>query len=424
MIGVLLGLLVACGDPPPVAVQVPPTVGPPDLVVVSVDTLRADRLALWGHDRPTSPELERLAGSSIRYAQAIAPSPWTLPSMASLFTGHFPSGHGVVRLDQALSPEATTSAEVLSGLGYETAFFGVNAYLEQDHGLSQGFGTWDAHTGLSGRQLLQRVRTFLDSRDASRPLFLVVHFFEPHCRYRAPEDVHGRFEPGEARVGKRLLTRSQYDRMGACYQLQQAGGSAELDLSVYEARYDEEVLEVDTLIGRLWRSVQALDPWFGVVADHGEAFWEHDDFGHGRQLFQEQVHVPLLIRPVGGTAPRVVTEPTSTLILAHRLLVAAGVGLEPQQTLVALSETDHEGHRLRALVGKEHKIIQDLGTDEVRFFDLARDPGEKHPVQEGQEDARRVLADLFAGLPEGPPPVGQPSGPATIEDLKVLGYVE
>lgn len=419
MIAGLLGLLLACGDPP---APVPGPVSqarPPDLVVVSVDTLRADRLGVWGHDRPTSPALDRLAETSVRYANAVAPAPWTLPSLASLFTGQFPSGHGVISADLALSPDATTAAEILAMLGYETAFFGVNAYLEQGHGLAQGFDTWDVHTGLSGRQLLSRVQAFLAARDPARPLFLVVHFFEPHCRYRAPDDRHGAFSSSGS--GPMLAT-ADYERMGGCYQLQQADGSPELDLGVYGARYDEEVLEVDALIERLWRSVLPLEPWLAVVADHGEAFWEHGDFGHGRQLFQEQVHVPLLIRPVGGTTGRVVTEPTSTLILAHRLLSTAGVALEPQETLVALSETDHEGVSLRSLVRADVKLVHDRVAGTVTSYDLRSDPTERKPVVLAPEAAARVLSDLFASTPPGPPPVafvGEGS-----EVLEALGYVE
>jgi arylsulfatase A-like enzyme len=381
-------------------------------------------MSAWGYDQPTTPELERLAASAIRYDQAIAPAPWTLPSLTSMFTGLFPSGHGVVRADLGLSPDAITAAEILSLRGYETALFGVNAYLEQGHGLAQGFRTWDVHTGLSGRQLLNRVQAFLAARNTAQPLYLVVHFFEPHCRYRAPDDRHGTFEPPSDQLGKRLLSPRDYARMGSCYQLQRADGSPELDLAVYQARYDEEVLEVDSLIGRLWRSVSALEPWFAVVADHGEAFWEHGDFGHGRQLFQEQIRVPMLIRPVGGVQGRVVTEATSTLLLAHRLLSTAGVSLESRETLVALSETDHEGHRLRALVRDEVKIVQDLVTGQIHSYDLRRDAQEQVAIEMGDDKAGQVLSELFDLGPGSPEPIPWQVGPETAEALKALGYTE
>ncbi len=417
-----LWLLLSCSEPAPPLV--PPAASPrsPDLVLISVDTLRADRLSTWGYERETSPELTKLAASSIRYDQAIAPAPWTLPSLASLFTGLFPSGHGVVGPDLGLSPDHVTAAELLGDLGYETAFFGVNAYLEHDHGLSQGFTTWDAHTGLAGRQLVNRVQAFLQQRDPAKPLFLVVHLFEPHCRYRAPDDVHGTFPPQAP--GTRLLALADHDRMGACYQLQQADGSPELDLAVYDARYDEEVREVDRLVARLWRLVEPLDPWLGVVADHGEAFWEHGDFGHGRQLFQEQVRVPLLIRPVGGVPGRVESRPTSTLLVAHRLLSTAGVGLEPQELLVALSETDHEGQRLRAVVREDLKLVEDLEAGTVVTYDLGEDPEEQRPVTLAAEEGQRAMAGLFRATGSGPPPVVWRSDPAREEVLEALGYVE
>lgn len=357
--------LLACRPSPPPAPL-------PNVVVFSVDTLRADRMGAWGHDRDTTPFLSALATTSVRYDHAVAPSSWTLPSMASLMVGTMPHAHGVTRSEHALSDDVVTLAERLGELGYDTAFFGVNATFTLDHGLEQGWDVWQGSTGDSGRVLNDRVRAFLDLRASTAPLFLWVHWYEPHCRYRPPRDVADLFLPATGRA----LAPDDYERMGDCFKLQRDDGSPELDLGVYLARYDAEIVEVDARMGALWADLQPLDPWLGVVADHGEAFWEHGDFGHGRQLYQESVRVPLLIRPPGGVAAQVVQEPVSALVLSERLLEQ--VGLDAAAPAWVGSETDDEGVGLRAVYQGWVKTLSGPGGRET--YDLERDPLERRPM--------------------------------------------
>lgn len=196
--------------PPAPTAALPTADARPDIVVFSVDTLRADRLSTWGYARQTSPRLTELAASSRRYTRAYSVSSWTLPSLASLFTVQRPGDHGLTLPDQALNPELQTLAEVALERGYETAFFGVNPRFPQGHGLDQGFETWQVDAGRSGRAVNQEVRAFLEARDDTRPLFLVVHWFEPHCRYRAPRDIADRFVDDGVVVDTGTITPEQY----------------------------------------------------------------------------------------------------------------------------------------------------------------------------------------------------------------------
>jgi len=412
-------LLLACASPPEPSRSVPPVDAErPDIVLVSIDTLRADRLSAWGYERPTSPVLDALAARSTRWSQAVAPAPWTLPSMASIYTGQMPSEHGVVGPELALAPSQQTLAEALSDRGYDAAFFGVNPIFVDGHGLDQGFATFRAWPGLSGRQLNEEVRGFLRQRDEGRPLFLAVHYLEPHCRYRPPRDVADRFLDPSAPVVP--LAPDRYEAMGDCFRLQQADGSPELDLSVYRARYDAEVFEADRLVGELLSILRARDPWVAVVGDHGEAFWEHGDFGHGRQLYEEQIHVPLVLHAPGGRAQRDDAPRSTTWLFGALLAAADGAPLPPADPLV-FSETAAEEHHLAAVRRGADKLILDLDSGALSAFDLAVDPDEQVPVALDEELAA-ALAERAGRSP--PPAVPQAVTPETRRQLQALGYAD
>ena len=402
----------------------PPTADVPDVVLVSVDTLRADRLSAWGYERDTSPNLDALAASALRFDRAVAPAPWTLPSVTSLFTGRMPSQHGVVSRDWSLSPSALTLAERAREAGYEAAFFGVNAAFVTGHGLDQGFETWQPFSGLSGRQLNRRVLDFLSARDDPRPLFLVVHYFEPHCRYNPPRDVADRYLPDPATHVPQPLDPADYESMGDCFRLQQPDGSPELDRAIYRARYDAEVREVDRLIGELWGAVAAREPWLGVVADHGEAFWEHGAHGHGSQLYDEQIRVPMLVRPPGGVSPVVVPHAVSTLWLTDAAAAAFTAQPAPPYPPVAFSETDYGGVSLRAAQSVHSKLIRDRSAGSDEGLDLADDPAERSPRSgDGAFAALAAALDEQLAIPAGIAE-SRDRGDGEAEKLRALGYVE
>jgi len=425
----LLLALSGCTSPTPAPPGPPEVERPqarddaPDILIISVDTLRADRLSTWGYARDTSPNLDTLAASAIRFDRAVAPAPWTLPSVTSLFTGLMPTEHGVVSRDWQLPDARETLAERALAAGYETAFFGVNAAFVTGHGLSQGFETWRPHSGLSGRQLNREVLDFLASRADPRPLFLVVHYFEPHCRYNPPRDVADRYLPrAHAPVP---LTRERYDAMGDCFKLQREDGTPELDLAIYRARYDAEVREVDRLIGELWGAVSHREPWLGVLADHGEAFWEHGAHGHGSQLYDEQIRVPMLVRPPGGTEARVEAHAISTLWLTAAADAVLAGRPAPDYPALAFSETDYGGAHLRAVVREHDKIIRDRSSGAALRFALQSDAGERSPVSDAgafgvlEAALETHLAGVEAGTAEP-----RERGAEEARQLEALGYQE
>ncbi len=411
-------LLLACAQQPPVEVASPAASARPNLVLVSIDTLRADRMSLYGYERPTTPELEALAEGARVFERASSPAPWTLPSVTSTLTGLLPAEHGVVDRSLELAPEVQTLAEALGELGYETALFGVNAVFETGHGLDQGFETWRPHKGTSGGQLNVEVREFLARRDEERPLFLVVHYFEPHCPYQAPRSLRGLWLPegGEPED----LDAAVFEALGDCYRVQQ-DGEAVRDQRVIRARYDQEVLVTDRLVGELWRMVEPLDPVLGLSADHGEAFWEHGVHGHGEQLFQEQTHVPMLLR-APGVAPERVGVPTSTVWLSQALLASgAGEDLPPYGQPVFTS-TDYGSAPSRAVIVNDLEVIREMTSGEDRLYDLASDPGERSPQApdpqlSGLLDALGLQAPIHPAVPR------DQTEPER-EGLRALGYLE
>ncbi len=269
-----------------------------DVVLVVVETWRADRLKSWGSARDTMPFVESLVAEGTLYERAWSPAPWTLPSVASMMTGLWPHETGVVRTEHALSAEHSTLAEAMGARGYQTAFFGVNELFTHDRGLHQGYERFEGHTGWSADRLIKELGTL--ERDG-RPLFLHVHLFEPHCPYWAPRSH--RFSlpvEGEERVSPEQLA-STVD----CHRLP----DDEDRVGAWFSRYDEELVALDEQLERLLRPYDQASVI--LVGDHGESFWEHGRVGHGRQLVEEALHVPLVLRPPGGGPAHRVMDPIS-----------------------------------------------------------------------------------------------------------------
>ena len=177
----------------------------PDIVLVVIDTLRADHLGCYGHERPTSPNLDAMAGAGLRFARAYAHSGWTLASFTSLFTGLLPHQHRVGRAAAdvsqfgRLAPEVVTLAEAVGAAGYTTAAVMNNTFLAPEFGLNQGFGDnylWHGATNDAHRSADETVTMALDWLGQQQaPAFLVIHMMEPHLDYAPPADIRGTFTP-------------------------------------------------------------------------------------------------------------------------------------------------------------------------------------------------------------------------------------
>jgi len=316
----------------------------PNVVLISIDTLRADRLSCYGHTRETSPHLDRLASEGALFEFVVAPTSWTLPSHMTMLTGLPISCHGACderlwwRKDAAGAPlepplRGYSVAEALQGAGYRTGGFFTFEFLERQFGFGQGFETWErcGHTfeshpevraevaalrqagDLAGLDALKarhpelfeaRRRTsgevvdhaaaWLEQRAAAsyEPFFLFVHLFDVHDPYTPPPGFDLWSDPAYAGPVDGTIDNS---RNGVVGHLPSAA-----DRERMLALYDGGVRYVDSEVGRLLARLDALgldeDTLVIVTSDHGEEFWEHGDQTHHRQLYVESLHVPLIVR--------------------------------------------------------------------------------------------------------------------------------
>lgn len=316
----------------------------PDIVLVVVDTLRADHVGVYGSARPTTPELDALAREGTHYLRAYAQSSWTLPSMTSLLTGLLPHQHRVGRhpTDERrfgrLAPEIPTLAERLGEAGYARAAIVNNTFLAPEFGLSRGFEDYDYRGATKARvrsaeETVDAAAGFVERQD--RPFFLLVHFMEPHLFYDPPASVRGTFTgDGPAPV------EVPFGSTEGIARLSHGEGAAGRAAREYVERlYDEEILYVDGAIGRLVAALRARPRWDRTVvivtADHGEEFFDHGGFEHGHTLYGELVRVPLIVRGPGlarGEVAGVVQHADvarGILALAHARADGLADGIDP-----------------------------------------------------------------------------------------------
>jgi arylsulfatase A-like enzyme len=303
----------------------------PDLLLVTVDTLRTDRLGCYGGAPDAGIALCSVGERGVRFTWALSTAPSTAPALASLLTSRYPSAHGVSQaFVNALADGERTLGEELAAAGYDTAAIVSNPVLAQERGLDQGFAVYDATmTRREPNRPDYLERGAADTTDAAltwlasarAPWFLWVHYQDPHGPYDPPGAPLARDAAG-ARALPVLADHSGYRGIPAYQALGGARG-----VETYEALYRAELDYLDREVSRLLRGCCGARP-AGVLltADHGEAFGEDDYwFAHGHSLGLELIRVPLLWRPPGGTPPAVVGAPVSTLDVAPTLLAAAGI---------------------------------------------------------------------------------------------------
>lgn len=404
----------------------------PDVLLVVVDTLRADHLGSHGYAKPTSPRLDAFAARATRFARAHSTSSWTAPSVASILTGLYPAEHGVQRSTSVLNPAVPTIAEAFRAAGYATAALTANpVFVSPRMGFDRGFEHFETLHGrkVTAEQPVKMIpldptfQSFVEvatadrmtdaalhwiaaQRGARRPWFVLVHYIDPHADYFPPPELAARFgvAPGAplSGVDQRPVLRSFKAPAGA-------------DLETLTALYDAEIAFADEHIGRLLQSVEKEGrPTLVVVtADHGEELGDHGGLLHGQTLFQEQLHVPLLVGVPGESEARVVDTPVSLAGLWATIAALAGIdpapagtgasfaGLArgesvPASSVFADLETPSPGmaavHR-RGMIDGDWKMIVRADGGEL-LFDLARDPRERGGEIAGGGQLGRLRAEL------------------------------
>ena len=314
-------------------------VGPkPNILLIAVDTLRADHLSAFGYERNTTPNIDKLAEKSLAFRRAYAPSPWTKPSVASIHTGLYPTAHTVERPPSALPSEVVTLAEILKGGGWRTASVTSNKLLDERYGFGQGFDSYDSgeaqgHRYVSTPGITTKAKQHLaDFATTDEPFFLSLLYFDPHYDWR--NHGLGIAKKSAGRLNG-LETIKEMREMAAT-----APGMTEEEICHIRDRYDEEIQFTDAGIGEVLAELNRLG--FGdntivvFTADHGEEFLEHGWLGHTRFLYEGMIHVPLLIFDPRKDAPP--AQPLETPV--------SNVSVTP--TIVDLAGFDHEKYAFGA----------------------------------------------------------------------------
>jgi arylsulfatase A-like enzyme len=290
----------------------------PDVLLITVDTLRADRLGVYGFALDTSPAIDRLAASGVVFERAIAGASFTSGSHASIMTSRYTREHTIGYMNGGTRLEGiTTLAETFERAGYQTAAFVGNVILNRDSGLDRGFEVYDDELPDPERnrefvferiaeKTTERALRWLENRD-HRPFFLWVHYQDPHGPYTPPPAFRGKFPPEFKPDEKPLPVLDGVSGLNGIPSYQYIDGIRRQ--SVYEARYAEEIAYADHWIGELVARVEANASKEGIIvvftADHGESLGEGDRyFSHGSSTLPDQARIPLIIRAPGLQAGR------------------------------------------------------------------------------------------------------------------------
>jgi arylsulfatase A-like enzyme len=434
------------------------------LVLISIDTLRPDHLSCYGYERPTSPSIDALAAESAVFDDIRSHSNNTAPAHLTMLSGVLPGVHGVDhRSLSAPSPDVPLLAELLAARDYDTAAFADGGYVSEAFGFARGFDRFQSSYEPFDRKL-DDVEQWIEAA-GDGPAFLFVHTYGVHAPY-VPPSGHALFaDPGYAGVLRTrvmgLQTRVEVgggvDAMGAMMEAFWEGKSDfdEDDRRYLVDVYDECIHGVDAGIGRLLAALDAAgwmdDAWIVLTSDHGEAFREHGTFQH-RQLYEEELRVPLIIRPPGGLpAARRVAGSAGLADLAPTLLSALDVevpramqgrsllplaegepgdsGLQPRPVVAAAGEGADfharvlDGRKLLVRSGGRREAY-DLDADPQETADLLTGGQEPGWVREWAESLAATRAEgeaLRARLGEPRPLEGLDA--ELLDTLRALGYV-
>ena len=402
--------LVACSSSTKNTTQQQTTPLAQNLVIITIDTLRADHVGAYGYKQAHTPTLDRLAHDGALFTHAYATAPITLTSHASLMTGRYPAGHGARHNGMRMDLKTSTLAEQLSEAGFATAGF-IAAYpLDRRFGLIKGFQTYGdrmppAKDGKvvnerPGREVVDEAIAWLGSH-GDRRFFLWVHLFEPHAPYGNPADTRG-------------LTAEQ--------------------------RYDEEVTEADRQAGRLVDALAARRDQTLIVAaaDHGEAFGEHGEIGHSIFVYDTTLRVPLIFSGPGISAGRSIADRTALIDVAPTVMPMLGLtpfdndGIDlgpafqgtslPPRELYAESFApllDFGWSPLHAVRSDRWKYIE---APKPELFDIVRDPQEEHDLSRSEAPTMAALHDRIARRAASSLPTDADIDPDARARLQALGY--
>lgn len=406
-----LCLLVACGGTGPSRELPPGSMSEPDILLISIDTLRPDHLGTYGHDRDTSPYLDAKAREGTVFERAWSPAPWTLPAHATMLSARRPDHHGAIDEDLSISADVALLPEALEALGYRRGAFVTTPLVGARYGFDRGFDHFEElfvddftlGTAIDADSVATRVLDWAETIPAGTPAFGFVHLYDVHYPCDPPEPWNTKFNR-PARPDE-LEYENYFHYLG--------NPLSEERLGQERGQYDEEIAFVDHVLRDLCETWAASRPntIFVVVSDHGEEFGERGSWGHGHTLTPEQLWVPWIVWGAQIAPGRVPTR-VGLEDLAPTLAALAGTRFGPHDGTdrsPVLRRADGDpgdpGARLAStsrrntLKVRLHTapldMIADLRQRQVQVYDLDRDPAATLNIASEQSD---VVVSMWGGM--------------------------
>jgi arylsulfatase A-like enzyme len=431
----------------------------PNIVLITMECVRSDHLRSWGYSRDTMPNIEAFFRDGIRFQHAVATSSWTLPSMISLFSSMYPYEHGVTEgwfessrdetvIKSRMPKELRWLPVELKKAGYATFGFTTSPHLIRDVGFNRGFDHWVQRVLFLDASLVDgSVKATRDKLLKELPVFLWIHYFDPHWPYFARNPWIARYCPHPPQIPGDLLQVMLEPTVHQRYPsrdnpvLQYLVDSYDSELNYLDAYFKE-------LLGILSMPENTI---YVVTADHGEEFLEHGHLDHGHDLHGELVHVPLFLKwPAARLPAGQVDNVVSLIDVAPTLLELSGVSVPPEfrgESLRApllgvapwndnrrvFVHLNNFGHRLSGVETQQWKLVRDDETQRVSFYDKSDDPGEERVRQPARyastsQALLKQLTDEIRGHPRrwsgAPETSGTQVNSEMAEQLKAMGYVK
>ncbi len=427
----------------------------PNVVIIVVDTLRADGLGCYGAVGDPTPAIDRLAAKGIRFERCVSQAPWTLPSVATLLSGRYPTSHGADNFTSVLPKKLRLMAQDFRAAGYATGAVVSHRFVSIQKGFDRGFDSFDqsntlGHDAVTSPGVTKKALQWLGKIEKERktPFFLFLHYFDPHYSYMSHEgNPPGPPYDGPLKAGMDI------------WELRKKLESASTeDLDFVKNLYAGEIRFTDGEIGKVFDYLEerqiARNTVIVFTADHGEEFMEHGWLGHTKNLYDNLVLVPLIIRYPGGDEGSVRRDPAMLVDLFATIENLAGLEAHPTEgrdlfgddrsdrPCVSEVEFDPSGAKylgrkflrremekrsdMRSIYRAGWKAIENRITGEWELFDITNDPGEIENVAGREtdrlEDLRGDLAKWERSIVKGTGEA-EPLDSAQIEELRALGYI-
>lgn len=439
-----------------------------NVVLVSIDTLRADHLGVYGYGRDTSPAMDALAGESAVFLNTYASAPWTLPSHVSLLTSLNGIHHGVYYENDRMDPSQNTLADFLRADGYFCAALTGAAFVSSFYGFSKGFDSYRMEQGEMTSQRLaenaaQESLEWLDT-NSDKPFFLFIHTYQPHQPYNPPEPYNTMFTEKTAKWKEFDIYKDLGGKYGFYKKLPEDERQNVIGLYDGEIRYTDDVL-IKPLIDKL-RALNIYDRTLLVVtSDHGEEFYDHSTWEHVHNLYDESLKVPLIIKfPRSKHAGRRLSPIVRLIDIMPTILEELGIAFKADfrdgRSLMPVLQGRETGDRVftadlaenvlgyrtpsrMAMNSGRYKLIVNLpprpedqkffaslapSVPAVELYDLEKDAGEKNNLAEAPEKAQvaRQLLQSLNELIKTVKPGGKTKAKLSkelAEQLKSFGYI-